>query len=228
MAKAWLSKMWRISLVKYHVGEFICVYLLCERMLKVVLWTPMWPASPFWKIHKRWKVRFGVTHLQVDRRKSSVGLRDACKDVFLYVVENLQWISRVNEGCMQTQALKTMLFFSRVVLPNSNYWSQGFEIKKGFHSSMYLEISQRCGYSLDNFWTWTEINGSNLKAVSNFHEQKALSLRGWETHLIRDFKFPGSAWILLSYSYTFAVTSFTARQAWLCVSGLQNGWIWGQ
>lgn len=57
-------------------------------------------------------------------------------------------------------------FFSRVVLPNSNYWSQGFEIKTGFHSSMYLEISQRCGYSLDNFWTWTEINGSNLKAVT--------------------------------------------------------------
>ena len=99
---AWWNIMW-VNLSAYIYYAKGC--------LKVVLWTPMWPASPFWKIHKRWKVRFGVTHLQVDRRKSSVGLRDACKDVFLYVVENLQWISRVNEGCMQTQALKTMLFF---------------------------------------------------------------------------------------------------------------------
>ncbi len=40
----------------------------------------------------------GMTNLQVDKRNSSVGLGDACKDFFLYVMENLQWISSVNEG----------------------------------------------------------------------------------------------------------------------------------
>ena len=69
-------------------------------------------------------------------------------------------------------------FFSRVVLPNSDYWSQGFEIKTGFHSSMYLEISQRCGYFLDNFWTWTEINGSNLKVATFMNKKLSPSMVG--------------------------------------------------
>ena len=82
------------------------------------------------------------------------------------------------KGACKHRPWKQCVFFSRVVLPNSDYWSQGFEIKTGFHSSMYLEISQRCGYFLDNFWTWTEINGSNLKVATFMNKKLSPSMVG--------------------------------------------------
>lgn len=110
MTKAWLPKCEESAWWNIMWWIYLCIFIMLKDA-KSCSMKPHVTRESLWKIHKRWKVRFGVTHLQVDRRKSSVGLGDACKDFVLYVVENLHWISRVNEGCMQTQALKTMRFF---------------------------------------------------------------------------------------------------------------------
>lgn len=165
MTKAWLPKCEESAWWNIMWWIYLRIFIMLKDA-KSCSMKPHVTRESLWKIHKRWKVRFGVTHLQVDRRKSSVGHRWCLQGCFSVCggksTMNLkgQWRVHASTG------LENNAFFSRVVLPNSNYWSQGFEIKRGFHSSMYLEISQRCGYSLDNFWTWTEINDSNLKAVT--------------------------------------------------------------